>query len=79
MIISWNMKRILFLAMLVVIGVAFVCAGAGLYFYEFSNGTSTAENTEACPPPKKLEPLPDIDALASRMKYDQDVKPKTRD
>jgi hypothetical protein len=71
------MKRLLFLAGIVVLGTALVSTGAFIYL-SWVPSTSTA-SAEVCPPPRPLKPLPDVDALAARMKKDQDIYQKVRD
>ena len=77
------MKRILFLGCFVVVGLILVCA-AGLAFQTFLAGKApvamaAASAPEICPPPRNLPPLPDVDALAARMKHNQDIYQKLRD
>ncbi len=73
------MKRILFLAGIVVVGTALVCGAAFAYLNWFAGESGSASRAEVCPPPRKLKPLPDADVLAARMKHDQDIYQKVRD
>src|SRR5271155_182325 len=74
------MKRILFLAGIVILGTALVSGGI-IAWMVFSPGSfpGSSSTAEVCPPPRKLRPLPDANALAARMKYDQDIYQKVRD
>ena len=75
------MKRILFLGSIVVAGTLLVCGAMAVWMYEsgLSNADGSATTSESCPPPRKLTPLPDADALAARMKRHQEVYRAVRD
>ena len=70
------MKRILFLGLLIIVGTALVCSAIALYQWE-TEQDQTADT--GCPPPRVLTPLPDIDALAKRIPFDQEIYRNVRD
>jgi hypothetical protein len=79
------MKRLLFLAGIVVAGTAVVCGGIWLYLcfppqamLEAARGGIGPADSPP-PPPMKMTALPDADALASRMPHHQEIYRKVRD
>ena len=78
------MKRILFLAGIVILGTAWVLGGFYVHqlWLDSHPGAGFISSTPPPappPPPPTLQPLPDIDALAARMKKNQDIYQKVRD
>jgi hypothetical protein len=82
------MKRFFILAGMVVLGTGLVCAlGIGYFLWTEGHGsTATAATPPAATPaavvpapPVRLRPLPDVDALARRLPYHQEVYAKVRD
>ena len=66
------MKRLLFLAGIVIVGTALV-GGAIIAWMVLAPQMAAPPVAASPPPPAKLRPLPDVDALAARMKHDQDI------
>lgn len=74
-----NLKRILFLGGIVIVGTV-VVSGLALLCTLYIPGLGDNSNqSEVCPPMAEIAPIPDIDAMAARMKYNQDVYQRTRD
>lgn len=74
-----NLKRILFLGGIVIVGTVVVSGLALLCTLYIPGLGDNSTQPEVCPPPAKLKPIPDIDAMAARMKKNQDVYQRTRD